>query len=57
VQLRKAREDVFGISQAKNTEFSGYLRQRGGEAAEMRTQIETLTTSLRVSQREAEGLR
>ncbi len=57
MQLRKAREDVFGISQAKNTEFSGYLRQRGGEAAEMRTQIETLTTSLRVSQREAEGLR
>ncbi|MGY2142204.1 hypothetical protein ACW9I5_05920 [Pseudomonas azotoformans] len=63
VQLRKAREDVFGISQmllatqAKNAEFAGYLRQRGGEAAEMRKQIDTLTTSLRVSQREAEGLK
>jgi chromosome segregation ATPase len=63
VQLRKAREDVFGISQmllttqAKNTEFAGYLRQRGGEAAEMRKQIDTLTTSLRASQREAEGLK
>lgn len=63
VQLRKAREDVFGISQmlltsqAKNAEFAGYLRQRGGEAAEMRKQIDTLTTSLNVSQREAEGLK
>ena len=63
VQLRKAREDVFGISQmllatqAKSAEFAGYLRQRGSEAAEMRKQIDTLTTSLRVSQREAEGLK
>jgi len=44
-------------TQAKNTEFAGYLRQRGGEAAEMRKQIDTLTTSLRASQREAEGLK
>lgn len=64
VQLRKAREDVFGISQmllvatqAKNAEVAGYLRQRGGEAAEMRKQIDTLTTSLGASQREAEGLK
>ena len=63
VQLRKARADVFGISQmlldtqAKNAEFAGYLRQRGGEAAEMRKQIDTLTTSLGVSQREAESLK
>lgn len=63
LQLRKAREDVFGISQmllateAKNTEFAGYLRQRGGEAAEMRKQINTLTTSLGASQSEVEGLR
>ena len=62
-QLRKAREDVFGISQmlldahTKNAEFAGYLRQRGSEAAEMRKQIDTLTTSLRVSQREAESLK
>ncbi|WP_350614656.1 hypothetical protein [Pseudomonas sp. HY7a-MNA-CIBAN-0227] len=59
MQLRKAREDVFGISQmlldtqAKNTEFAGYLRQRGGEASEMRKQIDTLTTSLRVSDPQA----
>jgi len=63
VHLRKAREDVFGISQmllgtqAKNAEFTGYLRQRGGEAAEMRKQTDTLTTSLGASQREAEGLK
>lgn len=63
VQLRKARADVFGISQmlletqAKNAEFAGYLRQRGGEAAKMRRTIEDLTTSLNVSQRDAEGLR
>ncbi|MBD8268356.1 hypothetical protein [Pseudomonas fluorescens] len=63
VHLRKARADVFGISQmlletqAKNAEFAGYLRQRGGEAAEMRRKIEDLTTSLNVSQRDAEGLR
>ena len=63
VLLRKARADVFGISQTlletqtKNAEFAGYLRQRGGEAAEMRRKIEDLTTSLNVSQREVEGLR
>lgn len=63
MQLRKAREDVFGISQmllatqAKSTEFAGYLRQRGGDAAEMHKQIDTLTTSLGVSQREAESVK
>ena len=62
-QLRKAREDVFGISQmlldthAKNAEFAGYLRQRGGEAAEMRKKINTLTTSLRSNQRDNEALK
>lgn len=62
-QLRKAREDVFGISQMlldtqeKNAEFAAYLRQRGGEAAEMRKQIDTLTTSLRSHQRDNEALK
>ncbi|NWD81879.1 hypothetical protein HX891_15965 [Pseudomonas reactans] len=62
-QLRKAREDVFGVSQmlldtqAKNAEFAGYLRQRGGEAAEMRKQIDTLNTSLRSHQRDNEALK
>ncbi|AQT95902.1 hypothetical protein [Pseudomonas azotoformans] len=63
VQLRKARADVFGISQmlldaqAKNAEFAGYLRQRGGEAAEMRKQIADLTTSANLSKRQADELR
>ena len=63
VQLRKARADVFGISQMlldaqmRNAEFSGYLRQRGTEAAEMRKQIADLTTSANVSRREGEQLR
>jgi predicted RNase H-like nuclease (RuvC/YqgF family) len=63
LHLRKAREDVFEISQmllatqAKNAEFAGYLRQRGGEAAEMRKHINTLTTSLGASQREVERLK
>lgn len=61
-QLRKARADVFGISQmlldaqAKNAEFAGYLRQRGGEAAEMRKQIANLTTSDNLSRRKADDL-
>lgn len=63
LQLRKTRADVFGISQmlletqAKNTEFAGYLRQRGGEAAEMRKQIDILTTALNSSQRDTEALK
>ncbi|PHX45685.1 hypothetical protein AO284_14165 [Pseudomonas sp. NZIPFR-PS2] len=63
LQLRKARADIFGLvemlaeAQAKNHEFAGYLRQRGVEAAVMRKQIETLTTSERVSTRETERLR
>jgi len=62
-QLRKARADVFGISQmlletqAKNSEFAGYLRERGAEAAAMRKQISDLTTSNYVNKREAEELR
>lgn len=62
-QLRKARADVFGISQmlletqAKNSEFAGYLRKRGAEAAAMRKQISDLTTSNYVIKREAEELR
>lgn len=60
--LRKAREDIFGLvnmvgeAQAKNEEFAGYLRQRGAEAAAMRKQIDTLTTSARSSQRQSEDL-
>jgi len=63
LQLRKARADVFGISQmlletqAKNSEFAGYLRERGAEAAAMRKQISDLTTSNYVNKREAEKLR
>lgn len=63
LQLRKARADVFGISQmlletqAKNIEFAGYLRECGAEAAAMRKQISDLTTSANVSQREADGVR
>ncbi len=62
-QLRKARADIFGISQmlletqAKNSEFAAYLRARGAEAAAMRKQISDLTTSDFVSRREAEQLR
>ncbi|KRP83826.1 MULTISPECIES: hypothetical protein [Pseudomonas] len=61
-QLRKARADVFGISQmlldaqAKNAEFAGYLRQKGGEAAEMRQQISKLTTSDNLSRQKADCL-
>lgn len=61
--LRKARADVFCISQtlletqAKNAEFSGYLRERGAEAAVMRKQIEALTTANRVGKRELDELR
>jgi predicted transcriptional regulator len=61
--LRKAHEDVFGISQmlletqAKNSEYAGYLRERGAEAAAMRKQIDDLTTSNKVSSREAAELR
>lgn len=40
-------------TQAKNTEFAGYLRQWGGEAVEMSKQIDTLTTSLSVSKHKA----
>ncbi|MBI6601679.1 hypothetical protein [Pseudomonas sp. S4_EA_1b] len=63
LQLRKARADVFGISQmlletqTKNIEFAGYLRERGAEAAVMRKQIADLTTSANVSRREADELR
>ncbi|MFP5498638.1 MAG: hypothetical protein ACLGJE_21100 [Gammaproteobacteria bacterium] len=63
LQLRKARADIFGLvamlaeAQAKKDEFSGYLRQRGAEAAVMRKQIDTLTTSERVNVREVERLR
>ena len=63
LQLRKARADVFGISQmlletqAKNTEFAGYLRERGAEAAAMRKQIADLTTLSNASRREADELR
>jgi hypothetical protein len=63
LQLRKARADVFCISQtlleaqAKNTEFAGYLRQRGGEAAVMRKQIADLTISDSVNKREVVELR
>lgn len=63
LQLRKARADVFGISQmlletqSKNIEFAGYLRERGTEAAVMRKQIADLTTSANVSRREADELR
>ncbi|AUG10947.1 hypothetical protein [Pseudomonas sp. S09G 359] len=62
-QLRKAREDVFGISQmlletqSKNAEFAGYLRERGSEAAAMRKQIADLTTSANASRREVVELR
>ncbi|WEX18993.1 hypothetical protein P2T68_17280 [Pseudomonas sp. G11] len=62
-QLRKAREDVFGISQmlletqTKNAEFAGYLRERGAEAAAMRKQIADLTTSDSVHRREVIELR
>lgn len=63
VHLRKARADVYGISQmlletqAKNTEFAGYLRERGAEASAMRKQISDLTTSANVRKREADELR
>jgi D-Tyr-tRNAtyr deacylase len=63
LQLRNARADVFGISQmlletqAKNAEFSGYLRQRGAEAAEMRKQIDILTTALNSSRCDNEALK
>lgn len=63
LQLRKARADIFGLvamlteAQAKNEEFAGYLRLRGAEAAAMRKQIANLTTSDRLSTREAVRLR
>ena len=61
--LRKAREDIFGISQMlleaqeKNTEFAGYLRERGAEAAAMRKQISDLTLLVNASKRETDQLR
>jgi len=63
LQLRKAREDIFGLTkmlaevQAKKDEFAGYLRQRGSEAAAMRKQIDSLGMSARASEREVERLR
>ena len=63
LQLRKAREDIFGLiamldeTRAIKDEFSGYLRQRGAEAAEMRKHIADLTTSNNANKREAEALR
>ncbi|MBC3239667.1 hypothetical protein HU723_10795 [Pseudomonas lurida] len=63
LQLRKAREDVFGLVKmlddalSKKDEFAGYLRQRGAEAAAMRKEISDLNTASRSSQREAAELR
>ncbi|WP_395607321.1 hypothetical protein [Pseudomonas sp. B22129] len=63
LQLRKAREDIFGLinmlseTQAKKEEFAGYLRLRGAEAADMRRQIADLTVSDNVHRREVEQLR
>ncbi|NCE83552.1 hypothetical protein EXW72_10020 [Pseudomonas sp. BCA14] len=63
LQLRKARADVFCISQtlldvqAKNAEFAGYLRERGAEAAAMRKEIAELTTSKNFDRRELAELR
>ncbi|KTB66885.1 hypothetical protein AO066_06885 [Pseudomonas fluorescens] len=63
LQLRKAREDIFGLiamldeARAKKDEFAGYLRQRGGETAALRKQISDLTSSAIVSKREADNLR
>lgn len=61
--LRKARADVFGISQTlmetqtKNNEFAAYLRRRGAEAAAMRKQIADLTCSKTVNGLELDELR
>lgn len=63
LQLRKARADVFCISQtlletqAKNTEFAAYLGQRGAEAAAMRKQIADLEISASSYRKEADELR
>ncbi|NWC96063.1 MULTISPECIES: hypothetical protein [unclassified Pseudomonas] len=63
LQLRKARADIFGLvemlaeAQAKKEEFSGYLKQRGAEAAAMRKEISALTTRAGATAREAETLR
>ncbi|KAF6692761.1 hypothetical protein HFD98_09660 [Pseudomonas sp. EKM23D] len=63
LQLRKARADVFCISQTllevqtKNTEFAGYLRERGAAAAAMRKEIADLTISKTLNRRELSELR
>ena len=63
LQLRKARADIFGISQmlletqTKNSEFAGYLRERGVEAAAMRKEIADLTLLANSRKRESDNLR
>lgn len=63
LQLRKARADIFRLvatlaeAQAKKDEFAGYLKQHGAEAEVTMKQIASLTTSGRISMREAKRLR
>ena len=63
LQLRKAREDIFGLikmladAEAVKTEFRGYLTTRGAEAAAMRQEISDWTATARSNRREADDLR
>ena len=63
LQLRKAREDIFGLIQmhadaiAQRDEAMANLRTRSGESATLRKQLYDLDISARSHQREAERLR
>lgn len=63
LHLRKAREDIFGLTkmladaEAVKSEYRGYLAERGAEVAAMRKQIDSLGMSARASEREVERLR
>lgn len=63
LQLRKAREDIFGLIQmhadaiAQRDEAMATLRSRSGESAGLRKQLYDLDISARFHQREAERLR
>jgi hypothetical protein len=63
LQLRKAREDIFGLVQmhadaiAQRDEAMASLRARSGESATLRKQLYDLDISARFHQREADRLR
>jgi hypothetical protein len=63
LQMRKAREDIFGLIQmhaeaiAQRDEAMANLRARSGEAATLRKQLYDLDISARAHQREVIQLR